>query len=301
MPFWQRNLHACWLGCLITGAASGLVMPFMPLFIEQLGVHDVAGVVRWAGITYGATFLLAVLAAPLWGRLADTHGRRPMLLRASLGMAIVMSPTGLVQNVHLRLLFGAAMGFSSSSIVLVATQTPKERSGWALGTLATSSIAGSLLGPLLGGYLAEVPGIRRVFLVTGLLLFGTFLVTIFLVREQFVPARAVPLSAREVWERIPQRSQVRAMFVTVFMVMVAFLSIEPIVTVYVTQLAGRSDHVALIAKMIFAASGLATILVSPALGRLSDRVGPPAGSSWEGAGRRGPSGASGRCSTRRAA
>lgn len=278
MPLWKRNLYACWLGCFITGAASGLVMPFMPLYIEQLGVHAVASVEQWSGITYGATFLLAAIVAPIWGWLADTHGRRLMLLRASLAMAVVMSLMGLVQNVYellvLRLLFGGALGFNSSSIALIATQTPKENSGWALGTLATGSIAGSLVGPLLGGYLSEVMGIRHVFFVTGVLLFATFFVALLLIRENFAPVRKTPLSSREVWQRIPDRTQLWGLFATVMMLMIANLSIEPIVTIYVKLLAGNNQHIALLSGMVFAASGLATVLVSPSLGRLSDRVGP---------------------------
>ncbi|HEY9724224.1 MAG TPA: multidrug efflux MFS transporter [Oscillatoriaceae cyanobacterium] len=278
MPIWQRNLYACWLGCFITGTASSLVMPFMPLFIEQLGVHSVGAIEQWSGFAYGATFLLAALVAPLWGRLADQHGRRLMLLRASLAMAVVMSLMGLAQNVYqltfLRLLFGGALGFNSSSIALVATQTPREKSGWALGTLATGSIAGSLIGPLLGGYLAEVMGLRNVFFVTGVLLFATFMLTMFLVKETFVPDGKPPLKAREVWQRIPHPGQLWALFATVLILWVANLSIEPIVTVYIKQLAGNTDHVALISGMVFAASGLATVLVAPSFGKLSDRVGP---------------------------
>lgn len=277
MPLWKRNLYACWLGCFFTGVASALVMPFMPLFIEQLGVHEIASVERWAGIAYGITFLLAALVAPLWGRLADLHGRKLMLLRASLGMAVIMILTGFSQNIYhlvgLRLLFGAALGFNSSSIALIATQTPRENTGWALGTLATGGIGGSLLGPLLGGYLAEAIGLRPIFFVTGFLLFCTFLVAFFFVQESFVPEQKL-LSAREVWRTIPDSSQLLALFATVFMLMTANLSIEPIVTVYIKQLAAHTDHVALISGMVFAASGLATILVAPTLGRLSDRVGP---------------------------
>lgn len=112
----------------------------MPLYIEQFGVHQVASVEPWTGIAVGVTF-------PIWGRLADTHGRRLMLLRASLAMAVVMSLKGLAQNVYqlvaLRLLLGAALGFISASTALVATQTPKENSRWALGTLACGSIGGA--------------------------------------------------------------------------------------------------------------------------------------------------------------
>ena len=102
-----------------------LLLPFLPLYVEQLGVTDHAAIVQWSGVAYGATFLTAALFAPLWGRLADQYGRKLMLIRASLGMAVAMSLIGLSQNVYqlvgLRLLAGLLGGYSSGSTVLVAT------------------------------------------------------------------------------------------------------------------------------------------------------------------------------------
>ena len=119
---------------------------------------------QWSGVAYGATFFSAALVAPLWGRLADRYGRKLMLIRASLGMAVAMSLIGMAQNVWqlvgLRLLAGLLGGYASGSTVLVATQTPKERSGWALGTLSSAIMAGNLVGPLIGGVLPPLIGIR---------------------------------------------------------------------------------------------------------------------------------------------
>src|SRR6202034_3328589 len=100
-----------------------------------------------------ATFFTAALTAPLWGRLADRYGRKLMLIRASLGMAVAMSLMGMAhtvwQLVALRLLAGLLGGYASGSTILIATQTPKARSGWALGTLSSGIMAGSLGGPLI--------------------------------------------------------------------------------------------------------------------------------------------------------
>ena len=113
-----------------------LLLPFLPLYVEQLGVTDHAAIVQWSGIAYGATFFTAALTAPLWGRLADRYGRKLMLIRASLGMAVAMSLIGLAHNiwelVALRLLAGLLGGYTSGSMLLIAAQTPKARSGWAL-------------------------------------------------------------------------------------------------------------------------------------------------------------------------
>ena len=151
---WRRNLVVCMFGSFTTIVAMTLLLPFLPLYVEQLGVRDSAAIVRWSGVAYGATFFSAALVAPLWGRLADRYGRKLMLIRASLGMAVAMALIGLAQDVWqlvgLRLLAGLLGGYASGSTVLIATQTPKERSGWALGTLSSAVMAGSLVGPLIG-------------------------------------------------------------------------------------------------------------------------------------------------------
>jgi len=163
---WRRNLVVCLLGSFATIVAMTLLLPFLPLYVEELGARDHAEIVQWSGIAYGATFLAAALVAPLWGRLGDRYGRKLMLVRASFGMAVCMSLTGMVQSVWqlvlLRLLIGFAGGYSSGSTILVAMQTPKERSGWALGTLSAGIMAGNLVGPLIGGAIlaSGIPAVR---------------------------------------------------------------------------------------------------------------------------------------------
>ena len=170
-PYWRRNLAVCMLGSFSTIVAMTLLLPFLPLYVEQLGVTGHAAIVQWSGVAYGATFFTAALVAPLWGRLADLYGRKLMLIRASLGMAVAMALIGVAhdiwQLVGLRLLAGLLGGYASGSTLLVATQTPKERSGWALGVLASGVMAGNLVGPLIGGVLPPLIGIRSTFLFAG--------------------------------------------------------------------------------------------------------------------------------------
>src|SRR6202012_5801876 len=144
---WQRNLWVCVFGSFTTIVAMTLLLPFLPIYVEELGVHDHAAIVQWSGVAYGATFLSAAMVAPLWGRLADRYGRKLMLIRASLGMTVAMSLIGMAtsvwQLVALRLLAGLLGGYASGSNVLVATQTPRHRTGWALGVLASGIMAGN--------------------------------------------------------------------------------------------------------------------------------------------------------------
>ncbi|HEY3424720.1 MAG TPA: MFS transporter, partial [Negativicutes bacterium] len=152
MEMWKRNLFICWLGAFATSSALSQVAPVLPLYIEYLGIHNTAAIEMWSGIAFGCTLLVGALFSPLWGKLADRYGRKPMLLRASLGMAIVVICTSYAQNVYqlvgFRLLQGTISGFNSGAITLIATQTCKEQAGWALGTLSTGVVCGTLLGPL---------------------------------------------------------------------------------------------------------------------------------------------------------
>ena len=277
MPLWKRNLYILWAGCFITMIGSSLVIPFLPLYIEQLGVKEVARIEQWSGLVYSATFMLSAFVSPIWGRVADKYGRKLMLLRASLGMAVIMTLIGLVQNVYqlffLRLLMGAVNGYIPAAITLVATQVPREESGWALGTLSTGSVAGTLIGPLIGGTLAEIIGLHHVFFVTGGFMLLSFLVTFLFVHEDFVKPTRTDLTNQEVFRMIKHPKVLIAMFFTTFMIQFANMSIEPIVTIYVKQLAHNMGHIAIVSGAVVSVAGLSNILAAPWLGRLSDRYG----------------------------
>ncbi len=278
MEIWKRNLLVCWFGVFATSSGLSQITPILPLYIDSLGMHDMAEIARWSGIAYGVTFITMAIASPLWGHAADRYGRKSMLLRASLGMALVVTGMGFVQTVYqlvgLRLLQGAISGFYSAAITLVATQTPRDRSGWALGTLSTGAVGGLLLGPLFGGYIAATVGLRSVFFSIGILLLIAFILSLFFIREEFTPPAEKPPRFGEVWCLLPEPKVMVAMFVTTFMMSFALMSIQPIITVYITQLSQEEVHVALMSGMVFSASGLASILAAPQLGKLSDRIGP---------------------------
>lgn len=145
----------------------------------------------WSGLVFSITFLFSAIAAPFWGSLADRKGRKIMLLRSALGMGIVMVLMGMAQNIWqflaLRALLGLLGGFIPNANALIATQVPRNKSGWALGTLSTGGVSGALIGPLIGGLLADNYGLRPVFFITAAVLFACFVMTWFYVREQFAP------------------------------------------------------------------------------------------------------------------
>lgn len=276
---WKRNLTVTWFGCFLTGAAFSLVMPFLPLYVEQLGVSGHSALNMWSGLVFSITFLFSAIASPLWGGLADRKGRKIMLLRSALGMAIVMLLMGLAQNIWqlliLRALLGLLGGFIPNANALIATQIPRNKSGWALGTLSTGAVSGALLGPLAGGLLADTYGLRPVFFMTASVLFLCFLLTLFFIREQFIPvSRKEMLHARQVLGSLKNPRLVLSLFITTLIIQVATGSIAPILTLYVRELAGNVGNIAFISGMIASVPGVAALMSAPRLGKLGDRIGP---------------------------
>lgn len=275
--YWKNNLLVCTLGAFTTVFAMTLMLPFLPVYVEELGVVGHTKVVQWSGIAFSATFFAAGLVAPLWGYLGDKYGRKSMLVRASLGMAIVMSLMGLATNiwqlVFLRLLAGLAGGYSSGATILIAIQTPKARSAWALGVLASGVMAGNLMGPLIGGIMPPLIGIRPTFWGAGILIFLSFLLTAFYVKENHTVA--LPAGKKKVMHEssLVNHRVVFTMLITAFLLMFANMSIEPIITVYVDKLENNGLSTTFIAGLVMSAAALGSILSAAQLGKLADRIG----------------------------
>ena len=254
-------------------------MPFIPLYVEQLGITDPGALNMWSGLVFSITFLFSAIASPFWGGLADRKGRKIMLLRSALGMAIVMALMGIAQNVWqllvLRALLGLLGGFIPNANALIATQMPRNKSGWALGTLSTGGVSGALLGPLAGGLLADSWGLRMVFFITASVLFICFLLTLLCIRENFAPvAKREMLHFKEVFASLKSPKLVLSLFITTMIIQVATGSIAPILTLYVRDLAGNVSNIAFISGMIASVPGVAALLSAPRLGKLGDKIGP---------------------------
>ena len=273
--YWRRNLWVCMLGSFTTLVAMTLLLPFLPLYVAELGVSDPAAIARWSGVAYGATFFTAALTAPLWGRLADRYGRKLMLMRASLGMAIAMALIGMASTpwelVALRLLAGLLGGYASGSTILIASQTPKTHTGWALGMLSSGIMAGNVVGPLIGGLLPPLIGIRATFWLAGGVIFLAFLATCFLLQEAprpAMPRRDLPSASLSLRSGI-----LPLMLLTGMLLIFANMSVEPIITLYVAQFIQQPHQITLMAGVVMSAAALGSILSAAWLGRLADRIG----------------------------
>jgi DHA1 family multidrug resistance protein-like MFS transporter len=249
-----------------------LIIPFLPLYLTQLGVHSDQSVARWSSWVFSIQFVTSFIFQPIWGAFADKHGRKLMLLRAGFGMGIMTACMGLVnapwELLLLRFVNGVFSGFIAMAISLQASVTPADKAGRALGTLQTGGIAGSLIGPLIGGVLSEAFGFRGCFYFTGaMLIVASVIVILFVHEDPAVPKERAKRAGS--WRDLIQLWPV---FLGSFMTQLAMMSIEPIVTIFTKEIYS-GPHLSIIAGLVVATSGIANLIGTPTLGRLSDRFG----------------------------
>jgi len=170
---------------VFTGFA--FVLPFLPLYVRELGVQDDESVVLWAGALIGIAPLLAGLMAPVWGRLADRHGHKRMAVRALLAYVVLLAlSAGAGSPAELLLLragVGLAGGIGPLSLAMASAQAPREMTGRAVGMVQSAQILAAAAGPLIGGTLADRIGMRATFLVTAGICAGALALVLLLYRE----------------------------------------------------------------------------------------------------------------------
>jgi MFS transporter, DHA1 family, multidrug resistance protein len=277
---WQRTLWLMVTVQALMAFAFSVSGPFLPLFIIQLGVTPIAKVSLWAGVVASVNFLLAAIFSPFWGGIADRTGRKAMVVRSCVAVALFTAVMGLVQNVWqlfaARASMGIFSGFSGAAIALVGTQVPEENLGFALGWMATGQLVGGLCGPLFGGVLADrLHDYRQVFFFTSAFALAATLVCLFFVREQ-VSTRTGGETRAPFWgglREIALHPQLAPMFVVVLLAQVVAFGVQPVVPLFVRELVGNAPWLATAAGLAFAVTGLGDLIASPFLGKRSDRIG----------------------------
>ena len=280
METWKRTVYISLVCVFCTAFGVSQLAPILPLYFHDLGVQTPEAMSLWSGLATGATYIIVCLAAPFWGRVADKKGRKITLIRSSFGMALCnvliafqTTPEGVVL---IRLVQGLVSGFYSASITLIASESPIERTGWALGLLASANLAGSLIGPLLGGYIADTVGIRNDFIIVGTLMgLAGVLATIF-IHENYVPQpNPEKLSIYKLKEQIPEFNSIVALCVASFIYAICIMSLQPVISVYIKGIVpSDTENLAFIAGAVFSAMGIAQLMSSSPLGKLVDKIGP---------------------------
>ncbi|AGE37882.1 multidrug transporter [Lactiplantibacillus plantarum] len=276
---WHRNLIVLWFCTFVAGMAFSEIMPFLSLFVSQLGDFTKAQITFYSGLAFAADYAISAISAPLWGIIADKKGRKIMLLRASLGMAVAMGLMGFVTNVWqlvaLRALQGVFAGFISNAQALVASQTPRKYSGRALSTLITGAVSGQLFGPVIGGLLAQLFSIRNTFFITAGLLMVAFLLSLFFVQEHFKPVahHREPGDSRNPLAAFQNPRLIIVMLCSTAIVQFGNASIAPIISLYVRELMHYRGPITVVAGIIAALPGISNIFSAPRLGRYGDQHG----------------------------
>ena len=197
---WKRNQLAVTVSAAFIFSGFTLIMPFVPMYVQMLGVQSQAAAAVWAGVALGISPLVASLAAPIWGRVADRYGLKIMAVRITFALFAIWALTAFAQNVYhlliLRFLLGLLGGFNAFSISLATQLSPQEKVGRVIGTLQAVQISSTAVGPFVGGILAGWIGIRHTFLVTSFLCLLSLVLFVFLYQDkdsiQALPPVAVP-------------------------------------------------------------------------------------------------------------
>ena len=281
MEAWQRNLYIIWVSQLVAIIGFSVVFPFLPYYVQELGVTELHEVELWSGVLLATQAVTMAIFAPIWGTLSDRYGRKLMVQRAMFGGAVTLTAMGFAQDVWqlavLRAIQGMLTGTVVAATTLVASSTPRERSGYALGLLQMAIWSGASVGPLLGGLVADTWGYRAAFWVTGVLLFLAGLTVWRFVEEDFQPpTRDKDSSGGGFWEGVKlvvHQRPLLSLFSIRFILRLAVRLIGPVLPLFVQSLVPPTARLATITGLISGVQAGASAIGAVTLGRASDRIG----------------------------
>jgi DHA1 family multidrug resistance protein-like MFS transporter len=278
MELWRKNLYILWGTQFLAMLGMNLVVPFLPFFIRQLGVTDADQLSRMSGIAFSGPFFLSLIFTPIWGILGDRYGRKTMVVRALFGLGLSQALVGLSQNVwqliFFRILQGAISGFIPAALALVSTNSPEERTGYALGLLQSSSAAGMVLGPVVGGVLADLIGYREIFYVTAsLCVVGAFVVISQVTEVRKSQAEAWKYTVFDNYRLMFTDRRLRIVGLLFVIGQMSVLMAEPLFALFIETFKTGTRYLSTLAGGMFSIAGLFMIVSAPWWGKRNDRSG----------------------------
>jgi len=243
-----------------------LVMPFLPLYFRELGVMDVGDIALWSGLSLGITPAMTAIGAPLWGRLSDRFGRKIMVEKSMVAFIIVMVGTAYATSpwhvLALRMAQGVIGGYGGLFITMAADSVPRERMMSAIGTTQSAQRLGPAIGPLVGGVLAQVVGLRYTFLVAGAFYFLAFVLVKILYVEPPIAKTQPKKDGKDIGIReVLKLEGLFLLLLVVFSVQFVDRTLGPILPLYIGQFGIHMDKVPLISGIVFS-----VVAVSQAIG-----------------------------------
>jgi MFS transporter, DHA1 family, multidrug resistance protein len=274
----KHNFKIMLITNFIVAASATMIMPFLSLYINTLGEFSDNYVQKWAGLIFAATFVTAFIMSPIWGRIADKYGYKPILIINGFGIALSIFLMGYVQNVEqffiLRLLMGVVTGFIPTSMAFISKHTPKESAGKTLGTLQMGSVGGTLFGPVIGGAVADAVGFQYTFIFTAIAITIATLIMIIGVHEPEIirKSKNSAFTRKNVLWAIFHHRVILFVMIVATLIQIGNFSIQPLLSLYVSELT-PSQEVALLAGITFSAAGLGNIGFARIWGKLGDQYG----------------------------
>ncbi|KRM95116.1 major facilitator superfamily permease [Liquorilactobacillus aquaticus DSM 21051] len=280
MENWRKNLIVLWIGTFLAGVGFSEIMPFLTIYVKSMNDTSEKTALFLSGIVYSASYVIVILVSPFWGKIADRYGRRAMLLRCSLGMAVTITLMGLATNVWqlilLRCLQGLSDGYTPNAQALIILQAPKKQLGKIVNVLTTGYISGNLIGPIVGGVFADLFSIRITFFMTGFLLFTVFLLSMFFVTEdaeKFKKKNNFEEVSGKFWEHVPDIKYLLIMLLLTTVIQAGNASIVPVLTLFIKQILDSASHLLLLSGIAAALPGISNVLFAFFIGKAADKWG----------------------------
>jgi DHA1 family multidrug resistance protein-like MFS transporter len=256
LRLWRRNLAALVAAVFIGFTGFTLVMPFLPIYIQEMGVTDVGEIAAWTGVALGVTPAMTALFAPLWGRLADRFGRKLMVLRSLASFVILMAAMGYASTpwhlLALRIVQGFFAGYGALCLAMAAESAPPGRMAQSIGLVQTAQRLGPALGPVIGGSVAAAVGLRATFLLTAVFYLAAFLLVLamYVEREGGRPV-ARPVGDRVTFRNVLAFENVLLLMGLIFGFQFVDRSLGPVLPLHLSALGVDESRVALISGVIF--------------------------------------------------
>ncbi len=280
----RRNVFAAAAANGIGFAGFTLVMPFLPLYIRELGVQDVADIALWTGLTLGATPAVTAISAPLWGRVGDRYGSKVLVIRSLLAFVVTMAAMGLVatpwQLFGLRALLGVFAGYGALTVSMAAESVPRQQMAAAIGTVQVAQRLGPAIGPLVGGVLAPVVGLRATFfLAAAFYLAAVLLITVVYQEPRTRQARAASRGMIAVLRELAATPGFWMVFIVILGMQLVDRSFGPILPLYVERLVPASQ-VPFVSGVLFSVAAIFAALGHRIAAPLLMRHAPRALITW---------------------
>lgn len=277
MVYWRKNLLIVWVCQFLAMIGMSAVVPFLPLFVRDLGVTNIDETAMWSGLVFAGPFFISFFLAPVWGSMGDKYGRKIMTLRAVFGLALAQLLIGFSQNIYhlflIRLFQGALSGFLPAAMALIASNTPEEKTGYALGFLQSSTAAGTVLGPLIGGILSDLFGFRFVFFCVAGLLFITGILVLIFVKEETKVEREKTYSFLDNWKLLLKSKSLRIPALMITLTALGFSYVRPIFVLYVETFNISSKILPTVTGALYSVMGIFATFSAAWWGKRVERTG----------------------------